>query len=107
MELKFWRLSFQERIGITVGTFVMAYNILLYVLCGFVMESWILPLYFIVTYWAALKIFDFIVEGIDRSKAAMIIAGKPDKICGALSEAFECGMTLTRRRQNYDLHYCE
>lgn len=84
---------FAKRLGITVGTFVMAYNVMLYVICGISINSWILPLYSIVTYAAALKTVDFIVEGIDRSKAAMIITVKPDEISAALSEAFESGVT--------------
>ena len=71
---------FAKKIGITVGTFVMIYNCLLYIICGISLESWILPLYSIVTYGAGLKTIDFIVEGIDRSKAAMIITSKPDEI---------------------------
>ena len=43
---------FAKALNLSVGTFVMAYNILLYILCGFVIESWILPLYSIVTYMA-------------------------------------------------------
>lgn len=46
---------FSKRIGITVGTFVMAYNLILYIICGFATKSWSLPLYSIVTYMAALK----------------------------------------------------
>ncbi|MGN0513271.1 MAG: YitT family protein [Lachnospiraceae bacterium] len=84
---------FAKRMGVTVGTFVMAYNIILYVICGIVVESWILPLYSIVTYMAALKTVDFIVEGFDRAKSAMIITDKPDDICRELSAAFETGTT--------------
>lgn len=84
---------FAKRVGLTVGTFVMVYNVVLYVLCGIVMNSWILPLYSIVTYAATLKTIDFIVEGFDRSKAAMIITVCPDEICAALSEAFGSGAT--------------
>lgn len=35
---------FAKRLGITVGTFVMIYNFLLYVICGIVLKSWVLPL---------------------------------------------------------------
>ena len=84
---------FAKKLGITVGTFVMVYNTLLYVICGFVVNSWILPLYSIVTYAAALKTIDFIVEGIDRSKAALIITEHPEEICKKLSAIFECGIT--------------
>lgn len=84
---------FAKRIGITVGTFVMVYNILLYVIAGILLDSWILPLYSIVTYGAALKTIDFIVEGLDRSKAAMIITEQPNEMCQKLSDEFECGIT--------------
>lgn len=92
---------FAKRLGITVGTFVMAYNLVLYIICGFVIHSWILPLYSIVTYGAALKTVDFIVEGLDRSKAATIVTIRPDEVCAALSEAFECGMTITEAKGYY------
>lgn len=92
---------FAKRLEITVGTFVMAYNLVLYIICGFVIHSWILPLYSIVTYGAALKTVDFIVEGLDRSKAATIVTVHPDEVCAALSEAFECGMTITEAKGYY------
>lgn len=84
---------FAKRLGISVGTFVMIYNFLLYIICGIVIKSWILPLYSIVTYAAALKTIDFIVDGFDRAKCAMIITTHPDEICKTLSEEFESGMT--------------
>lgn len=84
---------FAKKIGITVGTFVMIYNVILYVLCGVILNNWILPLYSIVTYYAGLKTIDFIVEGFDRAKSAMIITTKADEICARLSEEFGTGMT--------------
>lgn len=92
---------FAKKLGITVGTFVMIYNVLLYVVCGFVLKSWILPLYSIVTYAAALKTIDFIVEGIDRAKCAIIITEKPEEICKALSENFGSGMTHLEAKGGY------
>ncbi len=92
---------FAKRIGITVGTFVMVYNVILYVICGLILQSWILPLYSIVAYMAALKTVDFIVEGFDRSKAAMIVTACPDDVCKALSEEFGSGMTLLKAQGFY------
>lgn len=92
---------FAKRLGITVGTFVMIYNVALYVICGVIIKSWILPLYSIVTYGAALKTVDFIVEGFDRSKAAMIITTHPDEICAALTSAFGSGLTRIPARGGY------
>lgn len=84
---------FAKRLGITVGTFVMIYNVILYIICGIVLQTWILPLYSIVTYFAGLKTIDFIIEGIDRAKSAMIITTMPDEISDRLSEEFGTGTT--------------
>ncbi len=92
---------FSKKLGMTVGTFVMVYNVILYVVCGVILESWILPLYSIVTYMAALKTVDFIVEGLDRAKAAMIITEKADVVCQQLSEYFQCGITTMSAKGYY------
>lgn len=92
---------FAKRLGITVGTFVMIYNVLLYIVCGIILQSWILPLYSIVTYGAALKTVDFIVDGIDRAKCATIITTNPKEVCEALSAEFESGMTTIAARGAY------
>lgn len=85
---------FSKKLNITVGTFVMIYNVILYAICGIVKQSWILPLYSIVTYAAGLKTIDFVVEGIDRSKSVMIVTEKAQEINKALTEEFKCGTTL-------------
>lgn len=92
---------FAKRLNMTVGTFVMIYNVILYILSGLVTNSWILPLYSIVTYGAGLKTIDFIVEGIDRSKAAMIITSKPEEICKILMDTFESGITKMSVKGGY------
>lgn len=85
---------FAKKLSLTVGTFVMIYNAVLYVICGIIFHSWILPLYSIVTYVVALKTIDYIIEGFDRSKSAMIITVKQEEICRALSDEFENGITF-------------
>ncbi len=85
---------FSKKMDITVGTFVMIFNVILYIIAGVILKSWILPLYSIVTYGAALKTVDFIVEGLDRSKAAMIVTEKPDEINQMLLDVFETGATI-------------
>ena len=62
----------------------MIFNLMLYVVCGIVLNSWILPLYSIITYFVASKTIDFIVDGFDRSKCAMIVTKKADEIIEAL-----------------------
>jgi uncharacterized membrane-anchored protein YitT (DUF2179 family) len=92
---------FAKRLGITVGTFVMVYNIILYIICGIVLNSWILPLYSIVTYAAALKTIDFIVDGLDRAKCAIIITEHPNEVCQKLCEVFGSGVTYLEAKGGY------
>lgn len=84
---------FAPRFGLSVGTLMMMYNAVLFVICGAVTGNWIPALYSIVAYAAALKTVDYVVEGFDRSKAAMIVTTKPEEVCAALSAEYESGMT--------------
>lgn len=84
---------FAKRLGLTVGNFVMIYNVVLYVVVGIVTNSYVLPLYSIITYCVAVKAVDFIVEGFDKAKSAMIITTYEQEISEALSEAFGHGIT--------------
>ena len=84
---------FSKKLNVTVGTFMMIYNVILYIICGLIRDSWILPLYSIVTYAAGLKTVDFVVEGLDRSKSVMIVTDKAEEISAALMEEFKCGTT--------------
>jgi uncharacterized membrane-anchored protein YitT (DUF2179 family) len=84
---------FAKKLGVTVGNFVMVYNVVLYILAGISCQSWILPLYSIITYYVGQNAVDFIVEGLDRSKSVMIITEKAEEVSLALMEAFECGTT--------------
>lgn len=95
---------FAKRLNITVGTFVMVYNVALYIIAGIVLNNWVLPLYSIVTYGAALKTVDFIVEGLDRNKAVMIITNIPDDVGDALSQTFESGYTVLPAIGGYSGH---
>ena len=92
---------FAKKIGISLGSFVMCFNALLYIVCGIVIRSWILPLYSIVTYFVGSKTVDFIVEGFDRSVCAMIITGKAEKVSEGLSERFKAGGTIVNAIGGY------
>lgn len=85
---------FAKKIGLSLGAFVLLFNTALYIVCGIVIHSWILPLYSIVTYFVGSKTVDFVVEGISRSLCAMIVTTKPEEISGELSKHFEASGTI-------------
>lgn len=92
---------FAKRIGMTVGTFVMIYNIILYILIGVAFNSWELPLYSVITYSVAIKAVDFIVEGLDKAKSMMIVTEKGNEVCEAISKEFGYGITQMEAKGYY------
>ena len=91
-------VTFAKRLGLTVGSFVMIYNVVLYLFIGVIFQSWILPLYSILTYFVGNKTIDFIVEGLDKAKSVMIVTVREEEICQALSEEFGRGITQISAR---------
>ncbi len=92
---------FAKKLNLSVGSFVMIYNVILYVVCGFIMQSWVLPLYSVLAYAIGLKAVDFIVEGLNRSKSVMIITEKPDEVSDALIKTFKSGTTKISAKGGY------
>jgi len=92
---------FAKKFGITIGTFVLIFNTILYIVCGIVIGSWILPLYSIVTYFVGSRTVDFVVEGISRSKCAMIITTKANAISEELSKNFSSSGTIVNAMGGY------
>lgn len=92
---------FAKKLNLSVGMFVMGYNVILYIAAGIIKSSWILPLYSIITYAAALKTVDFIASGLDKAKSAMIITNKSAEICDALSAVFGNGITIIGAKGYY------
>ena len=92
---------FAKKIGISIGAFVMIFNLILYTVCGIIIKSWILPLYSIVTYFVGSKTVNFIVEGFNRSKCAMIVTTYAAEVTEALSKQFGSGGTIVNATGGY------
>lgn len=92
---------FAKKIGISIGSFVMAFNLVLYIVCGIIINSWILPLYSVVTYFIGAKTIDYVVEGFNRSKCAMIVTTKSEEITDALQTVFQSTGTIVNAVGGY------
>lgn len=92
---------FAKGLGLSLGTFVLIFDVILYIVCGIVIDSWILPLYSIVTYYIGSQTVDFIVEGLDKSKCAMIVTTKALEISDALTENFQSNGTIVNAIGGY------
>ena len=93
-------LLFHKKLGISVGAFVMIYNALLYIIAAVIASvnaganEWAIALYSVIAYYVGLKTIDFIVEGMEKGKAAMIITENSRKLSEALSRELKRGITL-------------
>ncbi|MDD4840013.1 MAG: YitT family protein [Clostridia bacterium] len=92
---------FSKKLGLTVGTFVMMYNAVLFIIAGVVTQSFELPLYSIIAYACGIKTVDFVVEGFDRAKSAFIITERDEAMSKAISEELGRGVTIINAKGYY------
>lgn len=104
-------VMFAKKLNLTVGNFVLIFNIFLYILIGAIsyagLTNTVTPndfapaLYSIVAYFAASKAVDFISDGLDQAKGSLIITSEYDKVCKALSDEFGRGLTVIDAKGYY------
>lgn len=106
-------VMFAKRMNLSVGNFVLIFNVFLYILIGILAYTNVIPgaianqrdflpaLYSIVAYFVASKAVDFISDGLDQAKGAFIITSRYELVCHALSEEFGRGLTVIDARGYY------
>lgn len=85
---------FAKKLGLTVGSFMMIYNVLLYGVAALIFHSWNVPLYSIIAYTVGNKVIDFVVDGFDRGNSVFIVGKRESDLPQQLSEALGRGVTL-------------
>lgn len=88
---------YHKKVGLSVGQFVMIYNVILYIIAGFII-TFEVPLFSIIAYVIGIKAVDGIVEGLDKAKSLMIITKKGEEIAKEISEKFGKGITILNGR---------
>ena len=81
-----------KKMKASVGTIIMVFNVIIFIIAGFVFE-WSSAMYSIVTYYLASKVIDIVVEGLNESKSVTIISQKYDEISQEIVE--KLGRTTT------------
>lgn len=104
-------VMFAKKINLSVGNFVLIFNVFLYTLIGVLAFAGVIPnsgasdftpaLYSIVAYFVASKAVDFISDGLDQAKGAFIITSRYSEVCHALSQEFGRGLTVMEGRGYY------
>ncbi len=99
-----------RKIGITVGDFILIFNIVLFSTAAFVLgvEA---ALYSMLTYFAASRTVDFIIHGIEEYNGLMIVSRKSEEIRTAILDKLRRGVTIYigrggRDNVERDILYC-
>jgi uncharacterized membrane-anchored protein YitT (DUF2179 family) len=89
-----------KKSAFSIGEIVMFFNVFILGAAGF-LYGWDRAMYSLVAYFIAFKVIDVVVEGIDESKAAMIVSDRYADIASALTDRLGRGVTLLKGQGGY------
>ncbi len=89
-----------RKIGFTVSEVILFFNSIIFLVAAlkFGIES---AMYSLITYFAAVKMADYVVDGIEEFTALTIISKKPEEIKKLLTEGFGKGITIYKGERGY------
>lgn len=93
-------IIFDRWTSFSVGEIVMFFNLFILTSAGLVF-TWDKAMYSLVAYFIIFKVMDIVIEGLDESKAAMIVSDKPDEIADALLARLGRGVTILHGEGGY------
>lgn len=89
-----------KRTSFSVGEVIMFFNLFILTSAGLVF-TWDKAMYSLVAYFVAFKVIDIVIEGLDESKAVMIVSDKPDEIAEVLMARLGRGVTILHGEGGY------
>lgn len=90
-----------RKIPFSVGEFVMFFNIFIFGWAGFVL-TWEKAMYSILTYYIASKAIDIIIQGLEDTKAVIIISDEYEELSAAITERLGRSVTLLHGKGGYN-----
>lgn len=82
-----------KKTGLTIGDVILIFNVLLFLFASYILSVEI-ALYAMLTYLAASKTIDFIIEGVEEYVGVTIISDYSEKIRLMITEKLERGVTI-------------
>lgn len=89
-----------RRTGFSVGEVVLFFNLFILSSAGFVF-GWDKAMYSLIAYFIAFKIIDITIEGLDESKAVIIVSDKPEIIAEKLMARLGRSVTFLHGEGGY------
>lgn len=89
-----------KKTSFSIGEIVMFFNVFILTGAGFI-YGWDHAMYSLIAYFIAFKVIDIVVEGLDESKAVMIVSDKSKDITEAILARLGRGVTLLNGQGGY------
>lgn len=89
-----------KKVEFSIGEIVMFFNVFILGGAGFIF-GWDRTMYSLIAYFIAFKVIDIVVEGLDESKAVMIVSDKNEDITEAILARLGRGVTLLSGQGGY------
>ena len=89
-----------KKVSFSIGEIVMFFNVFILGAAGF-LYGWDRAMYSLIAYFIAYKVIDIVVEGLDESKAVMIVSDRSADISEALTARLGRGVTLLKGQGGY------
>lgn len=90
-----------RKFGFTVGQVVLCCNIFVYTTAGMVFQDWHPALLSLIAYVVVVKIMDFVLVGLDETKAVLVISKKFHQIQEAVMHNLGFGVTVLYGRGGF------
>jgi uncharacterized membrane-anchored protein YitT (DUF2179 family) len=89
-----------KKVSFSIGEIVMGFNVFILGAAS-LLYGWDRAMYSLLAYFIAFKVIDIVVEGLDESKAVMIVSDRFSEISEALSARLGRGVTLLKGQGGY------
>ena len=89
-----------KRINFSLGEIIMFFNFFILTTAGFIF-GWDRAMYSLIAYFIAIKVIDVVVDGIDESKAVIIISDNHKDISQAIMDRLGRGITFLDGKGGY------
>lgn len=93
-------ILFTKKLPFSVGEFVMFFNVFIFTWAGFVFgpEQ---AMYSVMTYYIAFKTIDVVIQGLDETKAVIIVSDNYEEISDAILDRLGRGTTKLKGKGGY------
>lgn len=94
-------IAANKKTGLTVGNTVLACNVFVFGLLGFVVQDWHPPILSLINYIVVAKVMDTVIVGFDETKSVLIISTKFREISRAIMHELGLGLTVMYGRGGF------